>query len=45
MSKNQPINNTMNKYTYNIAFVLLTILNHTAFAKTDAGVYKWIDAN
>jgi len=39
------INNNMNKYTYSTAFVLLSVLSQNTFAKTDTGVYKWIDAD
>ncbi|HHL19347.1 MAG TPA: DUF4124 domain-containing protein [Thiothrix sp.] len=35
----------MNKYIYSAAFVLLNTFSHTTFAKTDTGVYKWVDAN
>lgn len=34
----------MNKYSYSVACVLLSIFSLPTFAQTDASVYKWVDS-
>lgn len=33
----------MNKYTYNIAFILLSTMSLSIFAQSQLSVYKWVD--